>query len=172
MHDRKAAYAIRSFFATLPFFRGKCVALTLKAVSRPWNRFESFRFNVIAAFRAFAKGSLLDAFEGLSEIVQCLGDRSFVRQCLSFILGGGLVGGIGFPFRNGAYLLLCIRNLCSVSAIRDSSNRLKYSVFLAGGTLMTSMLSGYYPTMSSCRCWCAAAGKPLFRRNGNGPESD
>ena len=34
----------------------------------------------------------------------------------------------------------------SVSAIRVSSSCLKCSVFLTGGTLMTSMLRGYYPT--------------------------
>jgi hypothetical protein len=54
--------------------------LTLKAVPCPWDCFESFRFDVIAAFSTLAKRSSDNAFETLSEILECLsGDRSFVR---------------------------------------------------------------------------------------------
>jgi hypothetical protein len=47
----------------------------------------------------------------------------------------------------------------SVSEIRLSSSRLKCSVFLTGGTLMTSMLRGYYPT----KRLVAAVGEPLLK---------
>jgi hypothetical protein len=47
----------------------------------------------------------------------------------------------------------------SVSEIRLSSSRLKCSVFLTAGTLMTSMLRGYYPT----KRLVAAVGEPLLK---------
>jgi hypothetical protein len=81
--------------------------LTRKAVSCPWNRFESLRFNVVTAFSTLAKRSLAKAFESLPEILERLsGNGSFVRQCLSFVFGGCLVGRVGLPCRNCAYLLL------------------------------------------------------------------
>jgi hypothetical protein len=81
--------------------------LTLKAVPRPRNCFESFRFDVVAAFSTLAKCPSDKAFKSLSETLECLsGRRSFVRQCLSFVLGYCLVGGIGLPCRSCAYLLL------------------------------------------------------------------
>lgn len=81
--------------------------LTLKAVPRPRDCFQSFRLDVVAAFSALAKYSSGKPLESLSEIPKGLsGERSFVRQCLPFVLGGCLVGSIGLPRRICSYFLL------------------------------------------------------------------
>jgi hypothetical protein len=83
--------------------------LTLDAVVRPRNGFQSLRLYIFTALGTLAEGAPPDAFEGLPQHSAGLAcSRSFVRESLSFELFGSLVSGIGVLSRKRSRLLLCI----------------------------------------------------------------
>jgi hypothetical protein len=87
--------------ALLPCF------LTLDAVTRPWNRFQPFRFYVTAAFGALAEISVLyplcSLAEGFEHLPGCI---ALVNYRLSFVLSGSLISRIGMSCGACSCLLL------------------------------------------------------------------
>ena len=118
---------------------------------------ESLRVALVQSrFRisTLAKCSSAKAFKSLPEILERLpGDGSFVRQRLSFVFGGRLVGRVGLPCRNCAYLLLCTRDgaLCFCdSSFEQSLEVLSFLNWRQSDDLKAARVLSY--EMSGCGC--------------------